>query len=94
MMRPRIPFSCHDTANIQHWVGGCQVNRHIDFLLTFAPAQLLKEGIPSAEYTPCVHGNFSVSLRCLFGSIAGVRLQQKVHSYLSSQFIFRAMHLQ
>ena len=72
-----VPFSRHDTANIQHRVGGCQVNRRIDFLLTFAPAQLLKEGIPSAEYTPCAHGIFFVSLRCLFGSIAGERLQQK-----------------
>ena len=39
MMRPRIPLSCHDTANIQHRVGGCQVNWRIDFFKLFSICQ-------------------------------------------------------
>ena len=58
---------------------------------------MLKESFLPAERTPRADGIFSVSLRYASGgwvvSLSSSE-HKKVHSYLSSQFIFRAMHLQ
>ena len=56
---------------------------------------MLKEPFLPAERTPRADGIYFAELRCAFGGwvVPLSSSEQKVHSYLSSQFYFRAINI-